>query len=331
MVLFDADALLDFPRYGIQIPALDSRKTRTLAALKSHPLLRNREAEWLISHIDERLGADDLQRVHSPEYTAGFFDGRVVERFKAAYELVNPDGSYNRFDPDNAERPLEKMLPYLLKMQAGTYQGALIGLKTGFCQYLGGGAHHGHVNFGHGFCPLNDTAIAVRRLQAEGRVKRVWVIDVDAHKGDGTAAIFSGDDSVVTLSIHMANGWPLDGSLPPGHPSYIPSDFDIAVAAGEENEYLSRLETALDKLSETGVADFAVVLAGVDPWEHDELPSTSLLKLSSDQMACRDNLVYRFLEEKGLPSLWLTAGGYGKESWRMHTQFLSEVLPRRLA
>ena len=331
MVLFDAGVLLDFPRYGILIPALDSRKTRTLESLRAHPKLGARESEWFIDGFDDTTHLEDLLRVHSTDYAGGFFDGRAEERLKAAFELVNPDGTRNRWEPDGAEAHLDAMVPSLMRMEAGTYRAAKAALEGGFCHYLGGGAHHGHRDFGHGFCPVNDTAVAVRRLQAENAVKRVWIIDLDAHKGDGTAAIFSDDDSVATLSIHMARGWPLDGSLPPDHPSYTPSDIDVPIDSGEEHTYLDRLETALRTLRADSSADMAVVLAGADPWEGDALPSTSLLNLTMDQLIERDRLVYGFLEDAGLPSAWLTAGGYGDGSWRIHAAFLEWALMKRLS
>ena len=329
MVLYDRSALLDFPRFGIKIPALDSRKTRTMDALYGLPNLAGRESEWLVDRFDDITTLEDLLRVHSSDYSRGFFDERAEDRFKAGFELVNPDGSFNRWEPENARCPLREMTPLLMKMQAGTYRASRIALEGGFCHYLGGGAHHAHRDFGHGFCPINDSALAVRHLQADGVVQRVWIIDLDAHKGDGTAAIFSGDDSVKTLSIHMARGWPLDGSLPPYHPSWTPSDIDIPIESGEEGQYLDRLESALKSLKTSSRADLAIVLAGADPWEHDALPSTSLLNLTLDQMTERDRMTYMFLEEIGLPSAWLTAGGYGEDSWQVHTRFLSWVLPRR--
>ncbi len=330
MVLFDFNALLNFPRYGIQIPALDSRKIRTLEALKNHPLLGTRKGEWLVEGFDDAFSLEDLMRVHGEAYARGFFDHRAAGQLKTAYELVNADGSFNRWNPETAQAPLEAMVPSLLRMTAGTFRGARIALEEGFCHYLGGGAHHGHRDFGHGFCPVNDTAVTLRRLQAEGALKRAWVIDVDAHKGDGTAAIFHGDDSVFTLSAHMARGWPLDGSLPASHPSWIPGDIDIPVDSGEERFYLERLEQALKEMRRRSCADLVVVLAGVDPWEGDALPSTALLKLSMEELNERDRLVYGFLEEAGVPSVWLCAGGYGEGSWQLHAAFLEWALTRRL-
>jgi acetoin utilization deacetylase AcuC-like enzyme len=128
----------------------------------------------------------------------------------------------------------------------------------------------------------------------------------------------------------MDRGWPLDDSLPASHPSWTPSDNDIPVDSGEEHSYLDRLDAAYRSLRNMAPPDLAIVLAGADPWEHDALPSTSVLNLTLEQLFERDRMTYQFLQEAGIPSAWLTAGGYGEDSWKVHTQFLSWVLPRRL-
>ena len=109
---------------------------------------------------------------------------------------------------------------------------------------------------------LNDIVIAIRKLQAENRIKTAWVIDIDAHKGDGTAALTADDPSIVTLSIHMGRGWPLDG---PSHdaagrinPSFIPSDIDIPVFAGE-NRF-----TSPSSMTVSGIGHPAHARAGGD-------------------------------------------------------------------
>ncbi|OQX29094.1 MAG: hypothetical protein B0D92_05460 [Spirochaeta sp. LUC14_002_19_P3] len=330
MVLVDFSSFLDLPRYGITIPSHDSRKTKTLEALKSHPDLSRRIPEWCIEGFGDLLSLEDLLLVHGKSYAGGFFNENARQRIISAFELVNEDGSFNRWVPDNATEPLPAMLPQLIKMVTGPYSAGKIALESGYCHYLGGGTHHGHRDFGHGFCPFNDSALAMRKLMKEKRIKRGWIIDTDAHKGDGTAAIFANDSSVATLSIHMASGWPLDGSLPPGHPSYTPSTYDIPIESGEEHTYLERLEASLKKLKASHSADFAVVLAGADPWEEDELESTSLLNLTQQQLLERDQLVYNFLQAAGLPSVWLTAGGYGQGAWKIYASFLNWVLVKRL-
>jgi len=102
---------------------------------------------------------------------------------------------------------------------------------------------------------------------------------VDAHKGDGTAAITAGDDSIATLSIHMAAGWPLDqperGATGARTPSFHPQHRRHPGGAGEEPVYNQRLKGGLERLAMTGTPDLALVVCGADPYELDELPSTA--------------------------------------------------------
>ena len=132
----------------------------------------------------------------------------------------------------------------------------------------------------------------------------------------------------------MAAGWPLDG---PSHdlqgrlnPSFVPSDIDIPVAAGQEQLYVQKLAAGLQRLQTYPAADIAVVLAGADPYEKDALPSTASLKLSLGQLFERDRLVYRFLKDRAIPRAFLMAGGYGDHSWEVYTQFLQWALADHL-
>ena len=218
---------------------------------------------------------------------------------------------------------------------AGSYQVGKEALTRGFCFNLGGGAHHAHYAFGHGFCIFNDTVTALRKLQSEGLIRTAWVIDVDAHKGDGTAALTLDDSSIVTLSVHMAHGWPLDlpKLLPDGtpHPAFIPSDIDVPVDAGEEAEYVPRLARALEVLDGYPRPDIAYVVDGADPYELDQLTSTRALRLSLAQMLERDLTIYEFLEERNIPQAYLMAGGYGEHAWEPYPRFLERVIRRRLS
>ncbi|MGC1188134.1 MAG: histone deacetylase, partial [Candidatus Acidiferrales bacterium] len=81
-------------------------------------------------------------------------------------------------------------------------------LQDGFAANLTGGFHHAYANHGEGFCMIHDVAIAIRRLQSDGAIRTAIVVDTDVHQGNGTAAIFSGDPSVFTLSIHQENNYP---------------------------------------------------------------------------------------------------------------------------
>ena len=211
MILYDPGLPASLLEFGIQIPIRDNRTTRTFAALKGHPELGRTFPAWHVNRIEERLDPRDLRRVHTTDYVAQLFSPRLERIILDTYELVDAQGRYHRYDPAQAVRPLSELLARILKKAAGTVQCARLALKHGFCYYFSGGMHHAHAGHGSGFCLVNDIVIAARKLQHENEVRRVWIIDTDAHKGDGTAALTAQDPDIVTLSIHMADGWPLDG------------------------------------------------------------------------------------------------------------------------
>lgn len=193
--------------------------------------------------------------------------------------------------------------------------------------------HHAKLDYGEGFCVVNDLVISIRKLQAEKKIGTVWIIDVDAHKGDGTASLTKDDESIFTLSIHMAKSWPLDGQEfinGKPNPSFIPSDMDIPVEEGEDGLYVQKLREGLEKLKTFKKPDIALVVDGSDPFEEDELPSTKGLKLSLEQMKERDISVYNFLKSQNIPGAYVMAGGYGENSWKVYAQFLEHVLLERL-
>lgn len=320
--------------FGIAIPAAPDRVSKILAALRQDPELGPLEKRWLLGDDGGALTREDLERVHSKEYVNRLFTDEIDRVLIQVYELIDSDGNYYRYDPAKAKRPLAELFDRTLRSQAGSYQCCREALRSGFCFYLAGGGHHAHRDFGHGFCTINDIVIPLRKLQAEGRVKRVWIIDVDAHKGDGVAAITRGDDMIVTLSAHMAHGWPLDlpETLEDGSPNpvYTPSDIDIPVDRGEEGAYCDRLRDGLAELAGYPQPDLALVELGADVYEKDGLPSTQPLQLTLEQMLERDLLIYNFLAERKIPGAYLMSGGYGEHSWEPYPPFLTRVLKQRL-
>jgi acetoin utilization deacetylase AcuC-like enzyme len=333
MILYDPHIPVSLTEFGILIPMRDSRAIRTLTALQDDPLLGPLQGSWHRDRIDERLSREDLLRVHSEGYVNRLYSSGLEDEIIATYELIDASGQYHRYAPETATRPLTDLFARILIKAAASVQCARLALAHGFCFSFTGGAHHAQRHFGNGFCLLNDVVIAIRRLQSEKAIERVWVIDVDAHKGDGTAALTADDPSIRTLSIHMARGWPLDGPAVKAdgspNPSFVPSDIDIPIESGEEALYTARLSEGLRQLEALGPADLAVVVSGADPYEKDELPSTSGLALSLDQMFARDRLVYDFLTERRMPAAYLMAGGYGDQVWQVYARFLTWALRER--
>jgi acetoin utilization deacetylase AcuC-like enzyme len=330
MIIYDKNLKEGLTEFGIEIPVHHSRAARTFEKLKNHKILGPKIDQWFISSINETITRNDLLRVHSNDYVARLYSDKLEDEIIRTFELIDDNGRYFRYNPDKATIPLTQLFDRLLFKVAGTVQCCRVALKKEFCFAFGGGMHHAKSDYGAGFCLVNDIVIALRKLQAENLIRSAWVIDLDAHKGDGTAVLTEEDSSITTLSIHMARGWPLDGEAYDQqgrlNPSFVPSDIDIPVAAGEDHLYVAKLEEGLEKLVNNGAPDIALVLAGSDPYEKDELPSTGELNLSLSQLKERDLLVYHFLKAHEIPSAYVTAGGYGKRSWEVDWQFIEWAL-----
>jgi acetoin utilization deacetylase AcuC-like enzyme len=141
----------------------------------------------------------------------------------------------------------------------------------------------------------------VRRAQRDGLIERAMVVDCDVHQGNGTAAIFAGDASVFTLSIHQYNNYP---ALKP------PSSLDIDLADGvADDEYLSRLSDGYRPALHGFRPELIVYVAGADPYAGDQLGG---LSLSFDGLRERDRLVIRAALEQGVPVAIVLAGGYAQ-------------------
>ena len=330
MILYDENRNEGLIEFGIQIPVLASRAVKAFEFLKSHELLGPKIGQWHIQKFDEPITKEDLLRAHSSDYVEKLYSAELEKEIMRTFELIDEKGDYHRYAPDTATLPLTRLFDRTLTTVASTAQCCRVALDKSFCFAFRGGMHHAQYAYGAGFCPINDIVIAIRKLQAEHRIRTAWVIDTDAHKGDGTAALTRGDKSITTLSVHMAHGWPLDGEKYDRagnlNPSFIDSDIDIPMARGEDQLYVSRLQEGLNQLDNMSHPDLAVVVSGADPYEKDELPSTTDLKLSLEQMKQRDLLVYGFLKERKIPGAYLMAGGYGESSWQVYTQFLEWAL-----
>lgn len=172
-------------------------------------------------------------------------------------------------------------------------------LAEGAAASLAGGTHHAHHDRPQGYCVFNDTAIAGRLMQREGKVQRVLIADCDVHQGNGTAAILRGDPSIFTLSIHG------DANFPKRKEQ---SDLDIALPDGTGDEaYLDALQRGLREALERGRPDLMIYIAGADPYEKDRY---GRLKLSKEGLAARDAFVYQACEQHGLPVAITMGGGY---------------------
>jgi acetoin utilization deacetylase AcuC-like enzyme len=368
MILYDPNLIMAPTDYGIMLPISPARAPRIIdflakaGVLDAHPLkpvLNCREArDFLGDPTSSFINREDLERVHQKEFIAALYQegtegsqGLLKALFNA-YELMDSQGRPNRYEPDRAVKPLIELFHLIVAQVEGTYLACRLALEQrhsepGFCYYLGGGMHHARYDHGAGFCLINDIILAARKLQAENRAYHIWVVDLDAHKGCGTAELvyfsrmrgeLNGNKNPATvldignLSIHMAKGWPLDEETlqvaPLGRAPWIQGDVELCIEAGAEDTYIPELQRGLgllEKRAETLLPDLVIVVDGSDPYEHDGLPSSSLLKLSLDRCIERDQLVYQYLQKRRVPSAWIMAGGYGERAWEPTGYFLQTL------
>jgi acetoin utilization deacetylase AcuC-like enzyme len=144
--------------------------------------------------------------------------------------------------------------------------------------------------------------VAARVLQRDRHARRITVVDLDVHQGNGTAAIFAGDDTVFTFSMHGEKNFPFRKET---------SDLDVALADGTRDEdYLELLRSHLPQVLNRHQPDFVFYLAGADPYEGDRL---GRLKLTIAGLRTRDNIVFDTCRRAGLPVTVTMSGGYADD------------------
>jgi acetoin utilization deacetylase AcuC-like enzyme len=183
----------------------------------------------------------------------------------------------------------------------GSTLAGLRAIEDGFCANLGGGFHHAYPGHGEGFCMIHDVAVAIRSLQAAGKIRTAMTVDTDVHHGNGAAAIFADDDSVYTLSIHQENNYPMPKP---------PSDEDIGLEDGTRDaEYLAALEKGLLRALNKMTPDLIFYVGGADPYREDQLGG---LALTIEGLQKRDRLVFEHARRAGIPVATTLAGGYAR-------------------
>jgi acetoin utilization deacetylase AcuC-like enzyme len=256
--------------------------------MAKYSLLRRRVAEsGLIAPenllVPHAATDEEILRAHSEDHLRRVVEGRLSE---AEVKRIGFPWS-----PGMVERSR--------RSSGATIEACRAALEEGVAVNLAGGTHHAFRDCGEGYCVFNDSAVAARAMQAEGRARRVVVLDCDVHQGNGTAAIFRDDPTVFTFSIHGAKNFPLRKEV---------SDLDIDLPDGcRDAEYLEALERGVSVALERARADLAIYLAGADPYEDDRL---GRLKLTKQGLAERDRLVLGCCRAAGLPVAVTMAGGY---------------------
>ena len=184
----------------------------------------------------------------------------------------------------------------------GTMKASEFAIENGIAMNIAGGTHHAFSNRGEAFCMLNDQAIAAKYLQHKNLVKKVLIVDLDVHQGNGTAEIFANDNSVFTFSMHGKSNYPFVKEK---------SDLDIALENDTNDvDFLSILKETLPRLIAQEQPDFIYYLCGVDVLATDKLGK---LGMSLEGCAARDEFVLKTCFDKQIPVMCSMGGGYSKD------------------
>jgi acetoin utilization deacetylase AcuC-like enzyme len=184
----------------------------------------------------------------------------------------------------------------------GTIDCCHFAFENGVALNVAGGTHHAFADHGEGFCLLNDFGVAANYLLAKQLAKKILIIDLDVHQGNGTAKIFEQEERVFTFSMHGRNNYPFHKEK---------SDLDVELEDGiDTNNYLDKLTTVLPALLEEVKPDFAFYLSGVDILNTDKFGK---LKVDMDGCKLRDAFVFTQLKSKSIPCAVAMGGGYSPE------------------
>ncbi len=182
----------------------------------------------------------------------------------------------------------------------GTVLASKLALDSKLACNTAGGSHHATFSFGAGYCVFNDVAVAANYLKNKGYAKKILILDLDVHQGNGNSEIFKNDKDVFTFSMHCASNYPAKKSK---------SDMDIELKEYmEDREYLDILNFNLKRLNKLNF-DFVFYIAGVDVHYNDRLGK---LKLSDEGIEKRDMLVIENYFIKKVPLCGVLGGGYNR-------------------
>lgn len=263
----------------------------------------------------------DYLRAHMPQIqlqeSLAASDGQLALVHHPDYVLAVAQGGLSAVAQREIGFPWSSALAERARRSVGaTVAAAMSAVSEGVSASLAGGTHHAYADHGSGFCVFNDVAVAARLMQAQWPVLasaaarhsgpghrveglRVAIVDLDVHQGNGTASIFSRDDSVFTLSLHGARNFPFRKEQ---------GDLDVELPDGcDDQGYLSALDDALGQLDARFSPGLVLFLAGADPLASDRL---GRLKLTADGLAERDRRVFDWCWARRIPVAFVMAGGY---------------------
>jgi acetoin utilization deacetylase AcuC-like enzyme len=253
--------------------------------LRKYRLVRERaNAEPCLDVADAGAASRaDLKRAHDASWLDRVEAGELTRREELALGLP--------WSPELVERARRSVGATMLAAGAA--------LSEGVGANIGGGTHHAFPDAGRGFCVFNDVVVAARSLREAGLVRRVLVVDLDVHQGDGTHAAFLADAEAFAFSVNGFANYPF---------RRVPGDLELDLPDGTgDDRYLDGLARLLPQALARSRPDLCFYLGGADPYAGDRL---GRLALTKDGLQARDRLVRDTLARAGVPVCVTLAGGY---------------------
>ena len=234
---------------------------------------------------------EELLRVHTADYVRRVRAGKLSEREQREIGFPWSEGFVERSLHSTGATLAAARAVYADRDEGRPAWGA----------HLAGGTHHAFADRGQGFCVFNDVAVAIRTLQAEGRLETALVFDCDVHQGNGTAAIFAGDPRVFTVSLHGEKNYPRQKQA---------SDLDVPLPDGcDDAIYLPRLDEALEQTWRRCDPEAVFYIGGADPFEDDRY---GRMRLTKAGLRRRDEVALGAFADRGLPVVGSMGGGYAR-------------------
>lgn len=230
-------------------------------------------------------------------------DHQVTRTHDAHYWQKLKDQSLTRQQERRTGFPLSKeLVAREIVIMNGTVQCALFAIEYGVAINIAGGTHHAFTDRGEGFCLLNDIAIATHHLLDNGLAKKVLVVDLDVHQGNGTAQIFEQNDNVFTFSMHGQSNYPMHKET---------SDLDVGLLDGtDDTTYLNLLDRHLNEVFDSFQPDFVCFQSGVDILATDKL---GRLGVTINGCKARDGMVLNLCHRHNVPVMACMGGGYSEK------------------
>jgi len=255
-----------------------------------------------------------LLKVHTKEYLNSLNDSYNVAQIAEIRMLTNISNEILQ----------EKILNPVRYAVGGSILGVELALKYGWSINLSGGYHHSKRSTGSGFCFFSDIAIAitVSLTNKDNSIKKIMVVDLDAHQGNGIASIFKNDPRVIIFDMYNKNNYPFDIE----NRKYI--DYNIPLEQKiQDKEYISFLTENLEKAINEIKPDFVIYNAGTDIFKEDPLGGLAITEKGIIQ---RDEIVFKTFRKKNIPIEMVLSGGYTSKSWNIVGKSIVNLISKKI-